>query len=231
MSVMNIKEKKSALILGASGLIGGHLLEFLLKDDSYREIIVPVRKSLQIKHEKLVECIIDFDRMENLEEYLPVSIVFCCLGTTIKKAGNPDNFYKVDYTYCAEGARIASNSGCEKFLIVTALGADLKSSMYYNRVKGEIEEKIKEYSFKEIHIFRPSLLRGERTESRTGEDLLNTASSLFSFMFVGPLQQYKPIGADVVAFAMKIQADSRNEGTHIYESSKIQEIYSLSQNS
>jgi uncharacterized protein YbjT (DUF2867 family) len=169
--------------------------------------------------------LIDFDRLENYADLVKASDIYCCLGTTMKKAGSKEAFFKVDFTYPHQIAQMALKNGAERFLIVSSVGADPKSSNYYLRVKGEIEQAISRLTFTAIHIFRPSLLLGERGEVRLGEKIGMFSSKALSFLFIGQLKKYRPIEARVVAFAMTQVAKKKLEGVHIHESDKIQSIY------
>jgi uncharacterized protein YbjT (DUF2867 family) len=147
--------------------------------------------------------------------------VFCCLGTTIKKAGSQEVFRKVDYAYPLRIAELAIANGAEQLLIVTALGADPNSRIFYNRVKGEIEQAISKIPFRAIHIFRPSILVGNRRESRPGERIGIAAMKFFSFLMVGSWRKYRPIRAELVARAMIAAAKMSRYGISIYESDEI----------
>jgi len=215
---------KTALLLGASGLVGGHCLQLLLEDEAYAKVVVWVRKPLALRHPKLEQAVVDFARLESCAEPAKVNDVFCCLGTTIKKAGSQAAFRQVDFVYPLEIAKIAAANGAEQFLIVTALGANPKSSIFYNRVKGETEAAITPLPFRAVHIFRPSLLLGERQEVRPGEKIAEKMSGVFSFLFSGPLRKYRPIHAAVVAAAMVEIAKQNLVGVNIFESDRIQEV-------
>jgi uncharacterized protein YbjT (DUF2867 family) len=216
--------RKTALLLGAGGLVGGHCLQLLLEDEAYAKVIIWVRKPLALRHSKLEQAVVDFARLESHAEPANANDVFCCLGTTIKKAGSPAAFRQVDFTYPFKIAKIAAANGAEQFLIVTALGANPQSSIFYNRVKGEIEAALTPLPFRAVHIFRPSLLLGERQEVRPGEKIAEKAAGAFSFLFRGPLRKYRPIPARVVAAAM-IEVAKRNlPGVNIFESDRIQEV-------
>jgi uncharacterized protein YbjT (DUF2867 family) len=216
---------KSALLIGASGLVGGNCLNFLLSDSYYNKVIILLRKLLPVKNEKLEQHIIDFDNLDNYLHLINANDIFCCLGTTIKKAGSQESFRKVDFDYPYKIAKIASGNSSQQFLIITALGANPKSSIFYNRVKGEVEEEIKKLSFNGIHIFRPSLLLGNRQESRIGEKVGIIMSKMVSPILIGSLKKYKPVETKAVAFSM-IEIAKRNlTGVNVFESDLIQSIY------
>lgn len=211
--------------MGATGLVGGHCLEFLLSDDRYDLIIILVRKEMPLQHPKLRQAVVNFDNLEKHAAEIKADDVFCCLGTTIKKAGSQSNFKKVDFEYPVKIAQIALTNGASRFLLVTALGADKRSLIFYNRVKGEVEEAVKKSGFKAVHIFRPSLLLGERNESRAGENIGKIFFNVTSPLFIGPLAKYKALEGKAVAGAMVACAKKNQEGVFIHESNEIQKIY------
>ena len=215
---------RTALLLGATGLVGGHCLDLLLKDDSYSQVITLARRGLERNDAKLVQHVVEFDNLSDYASLIKAQDVFCCLGTTIKAAGSKEAFRKVDFTYPVEIARMASENGTEQFLIVTALGANSKSSVFYNRVKGEVEDAVCQLDFKSVQIFRPSLLLGERDKSRLSEKVAEKFLKAFKFMLVGGLRKYRAIEASDVSQAMVRMAKAKPVGVHVYESDKIKEI-------
>ena len=216
---------KTALVLGGSGLIGSHCLHYLLNDEYYDQVEILVRRPLAIEHPKLIQHEINFDDLKNVLSKIKANDVYCCLGTTIKKAKSKTAFRTVDYTYPVEIAKLCRANGADQFLLVTALGANPKSSIFYNCVKGEVEESISKLDFKGVYIFRPSLLLGKRQESRPSEELTQKLFQWFSFGFKGPIKKYKPVEAKAVAFAMIQNAKTQHLGQQIIESSQIQAIY------
>jgi uncharacterized protein YbjT (DUF2867 family) len=216
---------KSALLLGATGLVGGHCLDLLLSDDNYNRVVVPTRRALTIKNKKMEQLLVNFDRLEESANLLKADDIYCCLGTTMKKAGSKDAFYKVDFTYPHEIAKLTLKNGAERFLIVSSVGASSKSSNFYLKVKGEIEEAISKLPFAAVHIFRPSLLLGERDEQRLGEKVGMVSSRALSFLFIGGLKKYRPIEARVVASAMVEAAQKSSSGISVYESDEVQSMY------
>jgi uncharacterized protein YbjT (DUF2867 family) len=217
-------ETKTALLVGASGLVGGHCLRFLLEESSYTRVVVLVRRPLSITHDKLVQHVVDFSEWETLGECLTADDVYCCLGTTIKKAGTKEAFRKVDFDYPIKIAALSQHCGANQFLIVTSLGADPHSRIFYNRVKGEVEEAIWKISFTTINIFCPSLLLGERTEHRTGEKAGAFIMSGLKYALVGPLRKYRAIQARDVAKGMVQVAQKNLKGVNIFDSKQIQKI-------
>ena len=212
---------RTALIAGASGLVGGHLLQRLLAEPAYAHVAALGRRPLALTHPKLTQHVIDFDRVREAANFPRVDDVFCCLGTTIKKAGSQDAFYEVDFLYVHELARTALAYGATQFLLVSSLGANPHSRIFYSRVKGEVEEAVSRLSYRTVHIFRPSLLLGERAERRLGEGVGIAVSRVVSPLMVGPLRKYRPIAADAVAAAMVRAALGGKPGVIIHEGAEL----------
>ncbi len=213
---MNV-DKRSALLVGATGLVGNELLRVLLESDRYEKVKVLVRTPISTNHPKFTQCLMNFDELDKYEEEFTVDDVFCCLGTTIKKAGSQEAFRKVDFEYPLHAAKLARKQGAQQFLIVSAIGADPRSSIFYNRVKGEIEIALSQLELPALHIFRPSLLLGKRNEFRLGERVSAMLSPVFSPLFIGKLNQYKPIQARKVAEAMYRTAILTRTGEYVYK--------------
>lgn len=210
---------KKALIAGATGLVGSYLLDQLLADDNYESVIAVLRKPLNIQHNKLQNIITDFERLEDVAGQLKADDVFCCLGTTIRKAGSQSAFRKVDFDYPLKLAQLTLKNGAQQFLLVSALGADASSRIFYNRVKGEVEEAVRNMGFPALHIFRPSLLLGPRSEQRAAEDAAKWFYKVFGWLI--PLR-YKAIHARTVARAMQHYAHQLQNGVFVHESDEMQ---------
>jgi uncharacterized protein YbjT (DUF2867 family) len=224
MNHKEFMETKSALLVGASGLVGGHCLHHVLEEPSYTQVSVLVRKSLPVFHEKLVQHVVDFNDLETFGELLYTNDVYCCLGTTIKKAGTQEAFRKVDFDYPIKLAALTQHCGAKQFLLVSSLGADPHSRVFYNRIKGEVEEAIRKISYTAFHIFRPSLLLGERKEHRTGEKVGAAVMTALKPAMIGPLRRYRAIQACDVAKAMVSTAQMDLHGVNIFDSQRIREI-------
>jgi len=212
-------EKRTALIVGATGLIGNFVVNELLASDKYAKVKILVRGSMPKQHPKLDTIVFDFDNPD--ASLIEADDVYCCLGTTMKKAGSKDAFYKVDYVYPYEIAKMAQANGTKRFAIVTAMGADKDSAIYYNRVKGEIEASLKKVGFEALLMFRPSLLLGTRPHKRTGEQIGETLMKWFR-PFIP--EKYRAIEASKVAGAMVVIMTSTVKGNIVYESDVLQEF-------
>ena len=214
--------KRKALIVGASGLIGGYCIQTLLDDPNYSEVIALVRRPLLISHHKLQEVRVNFDDLEQGVSSISVNDVYCCLGTTIKKAGSQDSFRAIDLSLVVTVAERMKKLGTEQFLVISSLGADENSKVFYNRTKGEMEEALRELSYPCLRIIRPSLLLGKRDEFRLGEKIGAVLTPLLKPFLVGSLQKYTPVKAESVArFMVKIAHDQPISGVHVYESNMI----------
>ena len=216
--------RRTALLVGATGLVGGHCLRGLLEDDTWSQVVVLARRRLPATHPKLVARLVDFDRLGQLSGFPRVTDVFCALGTTIASAGSQREFHKVDFGYVVETARLASVSGAQQFLLVSSLGADRASNLFYSRVKGEAEEAVRKLPFPSVQIFRPSFLAGARAERRPFERVGIAAFSAISFALVGPLRRFRPVPAADVARAMIEVARRAPPGVHVWEVDRIEEI-------
>lgn len=215
---------KKAVIVGATGLIGNELLHELINANEYEIVYAFVRRPLGINHPKLKELQVDFSHLENYREYLAVDDVFICLGTTIKKAKTQEAMYKVDVEYPVEIARLAKKAGATHYLLVSSMNANPKSVIFYSRMKGELEEKVKALGYKQLSIFRPSLLLGDRKEFRLGEEFAAVLSKVLGFVFVGSMRKYRAIEGKTVAKAMYKVAQNKEQGKVIYPSEEIAEI-------
>jgi len=215
-----IKDKKTAIIFGASGLVGGHCLQALLQQEIYHEVQSFGRRKLLIAHEKLTQYVIDFDKMEASGQEIKGNDVFICLGTTRAKAGK-DGFIKVDFDYSFNAAKFAAMNGANQLLLVSSVGADANSFLLYSKTKGQLEEAVKRLPFWATHILQPSLLLGNREEVRIGEKMAIGISSLFNRFSNGLLGIYTPIEAETVAKAMVQLAQGIEGGVHVYTSAEL----------
>lgn len=216
--------RRTALVAGATGLVGTQLLRLLLEDDDYERVTVFVRRPLGWGHKKLEQHIVDFD---SLEEYAALAVaddVFCCLGTTREQAGNAEAFKRVDHEYVVKLARICRAAGASQFLVISALGAAADSKFFYNRVKGEMEQALSTAGYPRLVILRPSLLLGKRLEARPGEDFSRLGFRILGFALRGGLRKYRPIAAASVAEAMRRAAKPTEQGRQVLESDRIRQL-------
>ena len=207
----------TVLLLGASGLIGSHCLTLLLSDDRFDKVIAVVRRPLNINHPKLTETIVDFDKLDKYAAEIKADAVISTLGTTLRKAGSSVMFTKVDYEYQLKVAEIARRNGAKTFVLLSSAGANKKSVILYSKVKGEVEEAISKLGYDKVIILRPSILLGERAESRPGEAIGQWVAKQLPFLFSGPLSKYKGIPADTVASAMLNAVQKPYKGVDIVE--------------
>ncbi|HEY4120613.1 MAG TPA: NAD(P)H-binding protein [Byssovorax sp.] len=208
---------RSCLLVGASGLVGGHLLALLLADADCASVNSLGRRALGVEAPKLTEVVTDFEDPAALAAHARVDEVYCALGTTIKKAGSEAAFRKVDFDYPLAVARAAVAAGAHRYSIVTAVGADAKSSIFYNRVKGELEDALRELPFPGgVFAFRPSMLLGDRSESRPAERVGKAVMSATRGLFAFGLKRYRAIDATDVARAMWA-ARAEPDGSRVYE--------------
>lgn len=205
----------SALLVGATGLIGGFVLEKLLANPAYDRVVVITRKTLAREHSKINQIIADASSLAD-SALPPVDDVYCCLGTTIKTAGSQAAFRAVDYDYVVALAKLTRAIGAKQFLLVSALGADATSKVFYNRVKGEAEHELGTMDWPSLHIFRPSLLLGPRNEFRFGERLGQPLACAVAPLLFGNARRYRPIQAADVAQKMIQIAEQDLAGQHIH---------------
>ena len=216
---------RSALIAGASGLVGSQCLARLLREPTYEHIIALVRRPLPHGDPRLDQRVIDFDRLGAVGTDFPAAQdVFCCLGTTIQKAGSQAAFRQVDFAYVVGLAAQSLEHGARQFLLVSSIGANPASTVFYTRVKGETEAAVTALPFEGRQIFRPSILTGDRAEHRPGERAGIALLRGTAFALVGPLRKYRPIAAGTVAEAMVRVALRAPRGVNIYESNEIARI-------
>jgi uncharacterized protein YbjT (DUF2867 family) len=212
---------RSAVVLGATGLVGGHCLDLLLADGGWERVTVVGRRPIARENPRLVQRVVDFDRLDDDADAFAADDVFCCLGTTIKDAGSREAFRRVDHDYPVAAARLAVERGARRFLLVSALGADPRSRVFYNRVKGETERDVSALGFEGVAIFRPSLLLGDRERRRTGEAFAQTIFPALSPLLIGPLRKYRAVHAATVARALVRVARDGFRGIRILESDEI----------
>ncbi len=208
---------RTALVAGATGLVGSHVLELLLADPRWSHVVTVGRRKPSQQHAKLEQRVLDLSGLESMSDLPYVDDVFCCLGTTIKQAGSQPAFRLVDHEFVVGLARAGLRAGATQFLLVSAIGADPESRVFYSRVKGETEAAIRKLSYRGIQIFRPSLLLGERAEFRLGERIAMLGAPLLPALLFGRLRRYRPIQARAVAQAMVTIAHEAPRGPNVFE--------------
>ena len=220
-----IKHQKTALVLGGSGLVGGFVLQQLLDHPAYKRVISLGRRELGLEGEGLEQHVIDFDNLKACQEFMQAQDVFSCLGTTMAKAGSKADFYKVDYTYAYESAKLAAEAGANQLMLVSSVGADPDSLFFYTRVKGELSEAVRKLPYWAIHIFEPSVLLGPRKEQRLGEQLAVRLTKNIAPYIRGPrIGKYRPVEAEDVAKAMITAAQGLQPGQMRYDSETIYDM-------
>ncbi len=218
------KQNKIALVAGSTGLVGSELLTQLLATDIYDKVVILVRRSVNISHPKLVVHKIDFHHLAQYRALIKCDDLFLCLGTTMKKAGSRDAFIRVDYTLPMILANIAYQNGAKQCLLVSSVGAQADSLIFYNKVKGQLEDDLKDINYWAIHIFRPSLLLGMRKDDRVMEGVGQYAAWRINKVAGGLLKSYKAVTGRHVATAMVRRAQHMKDGVYTYPSHVIEQI-------
>jgi uncharacterized protein YbjT (DUF2867 family) len=219
-------DELTAVVIGASGLTGSLVLQELLKDHTFRTVRVLVRRDIDLVHPKLHQEIVNFNDMVAYDQKLGEGdIIFCCIGTTLKKVkGDKTAYTEIDFDIPVNAARIGLAKGYKKFLIVSAIGAREGSSNFYLDLKGKTENALRQFPYKSLSIFRPSLLNGSRKENRMSEKLAQIIMDLLSFLLLGPLEKYRAVGADNVARAMVRASKLPNKGVDFYTYAEIMDL-------
>jgi len=212
---------KSAIIAGASGLTGSELVRLLLADERYDSVTAVVRSPLGIEDKKLIQKLVDFEHLEEDIKGVKADHAFCCLGTTIRKAGSKERQYRTDHDYVTGFASSAHREGVTRFAVVSSSGANSRSANFYLRTKGEMEDDLKKIPFEGLFIMRPSLLMGQRREFRLGEMAAKGIMKVINPLLAGRLKRYRGIYASEVAGAMIRYINSEKAGINTIESEMI----------
>ena len=212
----------TAIVIGSTGLIGKQLLGQLLESPNYSHVIALVRTPLLWKHEKLQEVLFDFDHPD--AAFVKGDEVFCCLGTTLAKAGSEAAQKQIDYAYPLRIAELAKQNGVQQYILVSSLGAKTEASNFYLRTKGELEQAIENLQFRTFISVQPSILLGKRDEFRFGEQIGIGLAKVVGPMLSGKWKKYRAIKAEQVAKAMIALAQKQEKGTFMIESDKLAEI-------
>ena len=208
------KMNKKAIVLGASGLIGNQLVHLLLEDDSFSQITLFVRKELSFSSNKLQQITLDFNDLEKYQDHFEGSVLFLCLGTTRKKTPNLEDYRAIDYGITLRAAKLAKSAGVEEVHLISAIGASSNSSIFYNKLKGEIEEDLIKIGFASTYIYQPSMLIGTRGESRPAELFFQKLMPIFDLFMFGSLKKYHSVSKEKLAKAMLNHHLRANKGVH-----------------
>lgn len=208
-----------SIIIGATGLTGSLLLEKIAASDNFTSVTAIVRRDGTTQHKKISYNITDFEKIAALK--FQADTAFSCLGTTIKTVGNRENFRKVDFTYNLEFARACKKNGVERFILLSAMGADPASRIFYSSVKGELEEEVKKLGFRYLTIVRPSLLEGPRTEWRRGEFIARKIMKVINPVFIGKLKKFRSVNIEQLIDMMIKEALRKDTGVRIIENDEI----------
>ena len=211
--------EQTAIVIGATGLIGHVLTEILLKDPLYRKVRILVREKTGLTHPKLEEMIVNFNDIDDYtRKFGKGNVIFSCVGTTQKKVkGDKTAYKKVDYDIPLHAAQIGIENGFKKFMLVSSVGADASSKNFYLKLKGETEDALKDFAFESIGFFQPSILLGERNEHRSGEQIAKMLMRIFSKLLFGGYKKYRAIDAKDVAAAMVNVSKSHHPGVSYFE--------------
>jgi len=207
---------RTAVVAGATGMVGALLLRQLATSNDYAEVRVLGRRAPAQAHPKFRFIETDFGDLDKHAAALAADDVFCCLGTTLRKAGSQPAFERVDFHMVVDLARAAHKAGAKRFLVVSAVGASEKAAAFYSRVKGRMEQAVAAVGFEAVHIVRPSLLLGERVERRPAERFSQLVAPLLSPLLAGPLAKYRAVDGDEVATALMQLARRADTGVHVH---------------
>jgi uncharacterized protein YbjT (DUF2867 family) len=213
---------KTAIVIGATGLVGSEVTRQLLEHPEYGKVIVLVRRTTGISHPKLEEHIVDFDKPEEWKDLVKGDVLFSAMGTTLNKAGSKAAQYRIDYTYQYHVAAAAAANDVPCYVLISSAGASENSLIFYSKMKGELDRNVKKLPFTRIRILKPGILAGKRTESRPMEALsIQMMTLLGKIPF---LSKYKPYPAPIVAKAMIRSEMTGQSGAVVYELEKIFEL-------
>lgn len=215
--------ERTALVFGATGLVGTALVNQLLHFPKYTSITLFVRKKIPTTDERINQIVMNFDNLAEVAPLISAHDVYCCLGTTMAKAGSKAAFRRVDYEYPLEIGKIAVKNGVENFTLISSIGATNSRFNFYLRTKYEVETELAKLNFKRFNVVRPSLLLGNRNESRMGEKIGVWMDKVLKPLYFGGMKKYAGIHAETVAKAM-IRITLSDERGKIYESDELQQI-------
>lgn len=215
---------RTALLLGATGLVGRHTLRLLASDTRWDRVVTLSRRPMEPVGSRHEPHVVDFNELAEAADRFACDDLFCALGTTMKQAGSKDAFRQVDFGYVVQSARIAKAQGARQVLLVSAYGASSSSRVFYNRVKGDAEDAVQAIGFEAVHILRPSLLTGDRATSRAGERIGETVLTAVTPLLVGPFRALRPTPSEAVAHTLVRVAAERHKGVHVYDPNQIRQL-------
>jgi uncharacterized protein YbjT (DUF2867 family) len=213
-----------AIIAGSTGLIGSKLLQILLRETFYDEVLVLVRKKIDIQHKKLTQLVVDFDQLDTYADGITGRAIFCCLGSTKAKTPDLKVYRKIDHDYPLQLAQLAHKNGVKQYHLVSAIGANASSGNFYTKTKGETEDDITKVGINTTYIYRPSLLTGDRQEKRLMEKIAGGLAKVIDPLLIGSLKKYRSIPAETVAIAMYKQSTKNEVGVFVYPSNIIKQL-------
>jgi uncharacterized protein YbjT (DUF2867 family) len=216
--------KKTAIILGATGLTGSILLQKLIKDDRYESIKLFSRSKIEGLPKKVTQFLGDLLKIEQFKADFTADELYCCIGTTAKKTPNKALYKKIDYGIPVTSAKLSKENGINTFLVISAMGANTKSSVFYNKTKGDMERDVLQQHIKNTYVLRPSLIGGQRKEHRILEKIGLTVFKVIEPLFIGKLKQYKIIDPENIAQAMINLANNTSHAEVIITSNDIKKI-------
>jgi uncharacterized protein YbjT (DUF2867 family) len=214
---------KKAIIVGASGLIGSKLLDILLAQPDYSEVLVIGRKKTRTSNTKVTQLVVEFKHLDHYTKSITGDVLFCCLGTTRKQTPDLAAYRKIDHDYPVQLAEIAITNGINQYHLVSAMGANSESSNFYTKIKGDTEDDIKKIGLKSLHIYEPSVLIGRRKNARPMEQVAIVLLRIVGPLLIGALKKYRAIQALDVAKAMYKQSLKNKTGVFTYTSDKIKQ--------
>ncbi|MDO6491198.1 MAG: NAD-dependent epimerase/dehydratase family protein [Cellulophaga sp.] len=219
---MKTKEK-TAIVLGATGVTGSALVSLLTHHNAYAKIKLFSRSISGFTHPKIDEYIVDLQDLEKHKSSFTADEVYCCIGTTKAKTPNKETYKNIDYGIPLQAAKLCKENGIGTYMVISALGANASSSVFYNKIKGQMENDVIALQIPKTHILQPSLIAGKREEKRMGEWLAKQFFKVFQFLLIGSLKKYRPIHPETIAKAM-VWLGNNEESTIKIQSDKIKEL-------
>jgi uncharacterized protein YbjT (DUF2867 family) len=220
-------QRNTAVVAGATGLVGHYLLNVLAEDSFYDQVLALSRRPVAALAPRIRNVLVDYEDLT--PDDLPgATHLFCCLGTTIKKAGSGEAFRRVDFEYVRNFAEAGHLAGARRLLLVSSVSAASSAGSSYLRVKAETEQAVSAMEWDSLYLFRPSVLLGKRAEERPAEQLAGRLARAFEFALAGPLRKYRPMPAGLLASAMAAAGERGPRGRHVFHYDDILEIAGFS---